>query len=198
MKTTSLLLAAIAGLAILLSPARAENPAPPALSPDVQALLGELSKLGAGGNGKEDPQIDVQALFGMLLKVIPAAAAQGGGAPKAAEDAQVQELLTQLTELVKAVTKMVADDAPAPAAAPDPAAATANPAATASTAVTPESKPAPAPGANARPGALTTGSLNSGSLTPSSSLNGRGTAGGTPKMTDSEWRSLFPASNDRK
>ncbi len=192
MKTTSLLLAVVTGLAIFLSPARAEEPAPPAVSPDVQALLGELSKLGAVANGKEDPQIDIQALFGMLLKMVPAAAAQAGDAPKAAagKDAQGQELQAQLTELVKALTKMAADDAPAPT--PDPAATAprARP--------SPGAKPTPASGANAKPSALTTSSLNGASLAPSSSLNGHGTAGGTSKMTDGEWRSLFPARDGGK
>lgn len=195
MKTTPLILAMAAGLTISLSPARAEEPAPPAVSPDVQALLGELAKLGAGANGKEDPQIDIQALFGMLLKMVPAAAAQAGDAPKAAvgKDVQGQELQAQLTELVKALTKMAADDAPAPT--PDPAA---NPASAPSTTGTPSAKPAPAAGANPRPSNLSTGSLSGASLAPSSSLNGRGTAGGTPKLTDSEWRSLFPARDGGK
>ena len=191
MKTTFLIFAAVTGLAILLSPARAEEPAPPAVSPEVQALLGELSKMAAGANAKESPQIDLPALLGMLLKMVPAAAAKGGDVPvpagdapkaapgAAAKDMQVQELQAQLVELVKALSKMAADDAPAPV--PDPAPA-----------------PGSASAANPRPSALTTGNLNGASLAPSSALNGRGTTGGIPKMTDAEWRLLFPTRDDRK
>lgn len=39
---------------------------------------------------------------------------------------------------------------------------------------------------------LSTGSLRTGHLGTSASLGGHGTQGGTPRMTNDEWRQLFP------
>ncbi len=206
MKTTSLILAPILGLAVLLSPTRAEEATPPAVSPDVQALLGELSKLAAGSKSKDEQLPDVQALFGLALKMMSGAAAKDGQAPDlqallgdliksapgaASKDGQVknpqeQELQTQLLELVKAISKMVPEEAPVPDPAP------------ASAATGPGAKTAQPTAGSPKTGPLGTGSLTGGSLAPSSSLNGRGTTGGTPRLSESDWRLLFPARDDRK
>ncbi len=216
MKTKSFLLAPVAGLALFLSPARAEDPAP--ISPDLQALFAQLSKMVAGANAKDDSQIDVQPLLDALLKLTESmASAQGGQgndapAPGAAKPApaqaqgqaqgqpaknpQVQDLQSALAALTKALEKMGSDDNAAPV--PDPAQpAAANPNTNTATATSP-SGTKPAPATATKPTTLNTGSLSTSSLETSGSLNGRGTQPGAPRMTDSEWRQLFPARDDRR
>jgi hypothetical protein len=63
-----------------------------------------------------------------------------------------------------------------------------------------EPAPVQAPQASAQPqrkpqytSALRTGGLATGSLQASSSIGGRGTTGGAPRLTTEEWRMLFPA-----
>jgi hypothetical protein len=206
MKTKSLLLAPVAGLVLLLSPVRAEDPAP--ISPDLQEFLTLLSKMAAGANGKdakEDPQVDVQPLLDALLKLtaamasaqagqgndVPApkpapAPAQGQGqAAKTPQTQDLQALLATLAKSLESLAKMASDDP----AAPDPAAAATNTSPS-------ETKPAAAPAVKPKP--LNTGGLSTGGLEPSSSLNGRGAQAGAPRMSDSEWRQLFPARDDRR
>ena len=199
MKTKFLLLAPVAGLALVLSPARAEDPAP--ASPDLQALFGQLSKMVAGANSKDDTQVDVKPLFDALLKLTTAMAsaqgAQGTGnaqgsdaaagkaapAPApAAKNSTVQDLQSLLTIFTQVLTKMASDDNGA-TNSPDPSSVF-------------EPKPAPAPAAAPKAGLSTTGLVTGG-------LNVRTPPGvqvqvGGPRMTDSEWRQLFPAREDRR
>jgi hypothetical protein len=133
MKTTPLLLAPVFSLVLFLAPARAEEPTPITLTPEMQALLAELLK------------------------------SAGQTAPEAAP---------------------VPDPVPA---APNAPVVTAR-----------EAKPPLGSTSSLKTSSLTTSTLTAGSLAPSTSLNGRGTAGGSPRLSNDDWRQLFPVRQDRR
>jgi hypothetical protein len=161
MKTFLFLAAASLGTLFIASPVRAQSP---------DATTQHLSQ--------------VKALLNDLLKQADPAAKptpppQTQLAQTPSQNAspetlvQLQKLLAQLLGNVKAETD---SDTPDPA----PAAAAAN-----------GQKAAPTSSTGLNTPSLTTPSLNSAHLMPSGPLDGRGTKGGTPRLSDADWHQLF-------
>jgi hypothetical protein len=136
MKITPLLLAPAFGLALFLAPARAEEPAPVTLTPEMQALLAEL---------------------------------------------------------LKSMAQPAPEALPVPEPAPVPPAAPVAPAA-----ATREAKPPLGANSSLKTGGLVTSGLTGGSLSPAASLGGRGTTGVVTRLSNNEWRQLFPARDERR
>jgi len=165
MKTSSLFLAPVLGLSLMLSAARAEEPAATSNLQEVQGIIDQLSKL-AGLAPKTEGAPDFGKVLTELAKLATVAT------PATTKEGQAQE--TQLISFVKSLLTMI-PQVPAEAAetgADDTAVTTVN---------TTSKQQGGAAGIQGSTG-LSTGSLSTGSL------------GGTqaPKMTEAEWRALFP------
>ncbi|HEY3900701.1 MAG TPA: hypothetical protein VGM54_18980 [Chthoniobacter sp.] len=162
MKTFTLL--AVLGLGTLLvaSPVRAQSPDATKHLSQVKALLDDLLKQTNADPGEKTEK--------------PAPASPEKPAQASSQEIS-PETLTQLQKLLNQLLKL--------------ANAQANDA-------TPEPEPAPAPATNEQKPAsptnstgLTTPSLNSAHLMPSGPLDAHGTKGGTPRLSDIDWRQLF-------
>ena len=96
----------------------------------------------------------------------------------AATSPEMQALVAQLLQAVAAAQ---AEPVPVPAAAAAPAAA-----------VAPAPQTIPQVASSLQTGRLVTGSLRITSLTSSAPLGGHGTTGGVPRLSDEDWRLVFP------
>ena len=163
MKTSSLFLAPVLGLAFFLSPARAEEPAATNLQ-EVQNIISELAKRAAGAKEKHEGAPDLGGVLTELAKMATTAT------PAATKEEQAQE--SQLIAFIKSILAMVPHVPEAAVDLPGDAAAT-----TTTTTAAGNASPKAVQGA--------TGLQGSSGLTT-------GTLGTTPRMTDAEWRSRFP------
>src|SRR5829696_7381856 len=98
MKTSSLFLAPFLGLAFLLSPARAEDPAPTNVQ-EVQNIVSELAKRAAGAKEKHEGAPDLGGVLTELSKLAATAT------PAGTKEEQAQE--SQLIAFLKAILAMV-------------------------------------------------------------------------------------------
>ena len=117
--------------------------------------------------------------------------------PARADEPQAIKLAPQIQAMLAELLK-TADAEPAENAAVAAPAAPATPAASANPPpVLPVATPTLAPKANQpatglATSSLTTSSLRTGGLMTSAPLGGHGMNGGTPRLTDAEWRQQFP------
>ena len=103
----------------------------------------------------------------------PSPAPQAQPAPIPSQDIS-PETLTQLQKLLNQLLKNLKEETDADTPAPAPAAN--------------DQKSAPANSTS-----LTTPTLHSAHLMPSGPLDAHGTKGGTPRLSDTDWRQLFPS-----
>jgi len=112
-------------------------------------------------------------------------------APARAQEPFPVNLTPEMKALVADLLKETGQAAPEAAPVPEPAPA-------APVAAIREAKPPLGFASSLRTSSLAPGSLNGGRLAPSAALGGRGTAGGTARMSTNDWRQLFPAREDRR
>ena len=177
MKTSSIFLAPVLGLAILLSPARAEEPAANNVQ-EVQNILSELAKRAAAIKDKQEGAPDLTAVLAELSKMVTTAT-PGATKEEQAQEAQLIGFIKALLAMVPTVPQQVVDPADEPAANPATiTATTANPTVTVTAAGNASVTPKAIQGSTGLQGSsgLSTGSLST-----------------TPRMTDAEWRTRFPA-----
>ena len=169
MKTHALLLAPVLGLALFVSPVRAEEQPATNNLQEVQAIIGQLSKLTEGVKEKNEGAPDFGKMLGELAKL----AAIATPAQTKEEQAQESQLIAFVKSLIAMIPQQVNDEDAS--AADEPVA----PAATAA-AVTGKPVGLGAIGLQASSN-LATGGLMTSSL-----------GGSAGPMTDAEWRARFP------
>lgn len=174
MKTSTLLLAPVAGLMLLLAPARAEEPANTNVQ-EVQGILSQLSKLATNLTAKQDGAADFSKVLDELSKL----AATATPATTKEEQAQESQLITFVKSLLALVPQVPGD-------AVDVLDADAGPVQVdiQSKAGAPKSNPSQKNYGLQGSTGLSGGSLSTGGLT-TGSLNG------SSRMSDAEWRAQF-------
>jgi hypothetical protein len=165
MKTSTLFLAPVLGLTLLLAPARAEEPANTNVQ-EVQGIIGQLSKMAANLTGKHEGAPDFGKVLAELSKLV-AIATPGATKEEQAQESQLISFVKSLLALVPQVPEEAAD------------------------AFDPDAEPVQVDiqadaGASAKnygiqgSSSLSTGGLSTGGLN------------GPSRTSETEWRSLFP------